>query len=114
MTFLKNLHLKTISFMIPSLILTEFIVLGFAILKGWKCIKNKINASVGLYIAASDNTKIIGGGIEDSISIGDSITNCGKKLVESLIGRNSKILSSIKKTPKGYIFTIGEHSNVEI
>jgi hypothetical protein len=44
MTLLKNLHLKTIFFMIPSLILTEFIVLGFAILKGLKYIKNKINA----------------------------------------------------------------------
>lgn len=41
---IKNLHLKTIFFMIPSLILTEIMALGFAILKGWEYIKNKINS----------------------------------------------------------------------
>lgn len=69
---------------------------------------------VGPYTSIGDNTKIVGGEIEDSIVIGESEIDCGKRIVKSLIGRHSKILSSGESKPAGHKLVLGEHSRVEI
>jgi glucose-1-phosphate thymidylyltransferase len=69
---------------------------------------------VGPYTSIGDDTRITGGEIEDSIVIGDCVIDCGKKIVHSLIGSHSKILSSESGKPAGHRLVLGEHSRVEI
>jgi len=64
---------------------------------------------IGPYTSIGDNTTIIGGEIESSIVIGDTMINCEGKIVDSLIGKNSTIISS-NKLPKGYRLVVGENS----
>jgi glucose-1-phosphate thymidylyltransferase len=69
---------------------------------------------IGPYTSIGDGSRIVGGEIEDSIVIGDCEINCGKKIVHSLIGSHSKILSSEQGKPSGHKLVLGEHSRVEI
>jgi len=72
------------------------------------------NTYIGPYTSIGDNTKIIGGEIENSIVIGDSLIDCGRRIVESLIGRNSTIKSVKDDLPAGNKLIIGEHSYIKI
>ena len=74
----------------------------------------EIDAYVGPYTAVGDNTKITGGEIEASIIVGDSIIACDERIVESLIGNHSQIISSNNRLPKGRRFVIGENSLVNL
>lgn len=69
---------------------------------------------IGPYTSIGDNTVIVGGEIESSIVIGDSMIRFPGRIVNSLIGKNSKIVSSKKDLPKGYRFIIGEHSELKV
>ncbi|MFX1296471.1 MAG: sugar phosphate nucleotidyltransferase, partial [Promethearchaeota archaeon] len=72
------------------------------------------NTYIGPYTSIGDNTRIIGGEIENSIVIGDSIIDCGRRIVESLIGRNSTITSVKNSLPGGNKLILGEHSYIRI
>ncbi|MHA1130636.1 MAG: glucose-1-phosphate thymidylyltransferase [Candidatus Helarchaeota archaeon] len=72
------------------------------------------NTYIGPYTSIGDNTKIIGGEIENSIVIGDTRIDCGKRIVESLIGRNSTITSVANNLPGGSKLILGEHSYISI
>lgn len=72
------------------------------------------NTYIGPYTAIGDNCKIIGGEIENSIIIGDTLIDCGKRIVESLIGRNSTITSIKKSLPEGNKLILGERSYISI
>jgi glucose-1-phosphate thymidylyltransferase len=74
----------------------------------------EINAYVGPYTSIGDNTKIKGGEIEASIIVGDSIIACDERIVESLIGNHSKIVSANDRLPKGRRFVVGENSFVNL
>ncbi len=74
----------------------------------------EIDAYVGPYTAVGDNTKITGGEIEASIIVGDSTIACDERIVESLIGNHSQIISSNNRLPKGRRFVIGENSLVNL
>ncbi|MBM4240668.1 MAG: glucose-1-phosphate thymidylyltransferase [Euryarchaeota archaeon] len=74
----------------------------------------EIDAYIGPYTAIGDNTRIIGGEIESSIVVGDSLIECEKKIVDSLIGNHSCIVSIGNRLPKGYRFVIGENSFVNL
>ncbi len=69
---------------------------------------------VGPYTSIGDSTKIVGGEIEDTIVVGDCVIDCGKRIVHSLIGKHSKILSSEDEKPAGHRLIIGENSSVMI
>lgn len=64
---------------------------------------------IGPYTSIGDNTTIIDGEIESSIVVGNTKISCGGKIVDSLIGKNSTIISS-NKLPKGYRLVVGENS----
>jgi len=64
---------------------------------------------IGPYTSIGDNTTIIDGEIESSIAIGNTTINCKGKIVDSLIGKDSIIISS-NKLPKGYRLVVGENS----
>jgi len=68
---------------------------------------------IGPYTSIGNNTVIRRGEIESSIIISDTIIDCGGKIVDSLIGKNSRIISR-EILPKGYRFVIGENSEVNI
>jgi glucose-1-phosphate thymidylyltransferase len=70
----------------------------------------EIHAYIGPYTSIGDNTKIIGGEVDSSIVVGDAVIECDKKIVDSLIGNHSHIISSENNLPKGYRFVIGENS----
>lgn len=73
------------------------------------------NCYVGPYTSIGDNCKIEGGEIESSIVISDTIICCGQRLIDCLIGKNSKILSKGESLPKSaYKLIIGENSTVSI
>jgi len=70
---------------------------------------------IGPYTSIGDDTNIIGGEIESSIIIGESYINCGKRIVDSLIGRNSRIISTKSQLPKsGHKLIIGENCTVSL
>lgn len=68
---------------------------------------------IGPYTSVGDNTKIINGEIESSIIIGDTVIEINGKIVDSLIGRHSNIVSS-DTLPKGYKFIVGENSSLSL
>lgn len=72
------------------------------------------NTYIGPYTSIGDNTIIKDGEIEFSIIIGDTYIDCGKRIIESLIGRNSKIISSGKNIPTGCKLILGENSTINI
>ncbi len=68
---------------------------------------------IGPYTSIGDNTTIIGGEVESSIIIGDTTIEFDKKIVDSLIGRYTNIVSR-NSLPKGYRFIIGENSEIQL
>jgi len=69
---------------------------------------------IGPYTAIGDNTTIDGGEIEYSILLSDCKIECKKRIVNSLIGKNSHVYNSSEAMPKGYRLVIGENSSVGI
>ena len=74
----------------------------------------EIKGYVGPYTAIGDDTKIIESEIDSSIVIGSSIIQSDKRITESLLGQNSKILSDKNTYPKGRSFVIGENSVIKL
>jgi glucose-1-phosphate thymidylyltransferase len=72
------------------------------------------NTYIGPYTAVGDRTTIINGEIESTIIIGDAHIDCGKKIVDSLIGAGCRIASSENQLPKGCRFVIGENSQLTV
>jgi len=83
------------------------VILGPAII-GKNCVIGP-SAYIGPYTSIGDNTKIIGGEIESSIVIGDATIKFEQKIVDSLIGKNTIILSE-NSLPRGYRFIVGENA----
>lgn len=74
----------------------------------------EIKGYVGPYTAIGDNTKLIESEIDSSIVIGSSVIRSDKRITESLLGQNSKILSDKNTYPKGRSFVIGENSIIKL
>ncbi len=73
-----------------------------------------IDAYIGPYTSIGDNSRIIGGEIESSIVVGDAIIECNERIVDSLIGNHSNIVSKENSLPRGHRFIIGENSLVNL
>ena len=74
----------------------------------------QIDAYIGPYTSIGDNSVIIGGEIESSIVVGDAVIQCNERIVDSLIGNHSHIVSKENNLPKGHRFIIGENSMVNL
>ncbi len=68
------------------------------------------NTYIGPYTSIGDDTKIKGGEIEYSIVMGNSTIEFKGRIVESLIGNHSCIVSKEDSLPRGYRLVIGENS----
>jgi glucose-1-phosphate thymidylyltransferase len=74
----------------------------------------EIDAYIGPYTSIGDNSVIKGGEIESSIVVGDAVIKCNERIIDSLIGNHSHIISMENSLPKGHRFIIGENSLVNI
>lgn len=69
---------------------------------------------IGPYTSIGDHTKIIGGEVENSIVMENVTINCGKRIIDSLIGSQTTIVNSDKTVPRGYKLIIGERTFASI
>lgn len=92
------------------------IIKAGSVIKGPAVIGNncEIKGYVGPYTAIGDNTKLIESEIDSSIVIGSSIIQSDKRITESLLGQNSKIITDKNTYPKGRSFVIGENSIIKL
>ncbi|MBU1158549.1 MAG: glucose-1-phosphate thymidylyltransferase [Candidatus Thermoplasmatota archaeon] len=70
------------------------------------------NAYVGPYTAVGDRSQVISAEVEDSIVMEDAVINIERKIVRSLIGRHSRIISSSGLLPKGERLIVGENTTL--
>ena len=69
---------------------------------------------IGPYTSIGDNAKITNTEIEHSIIFDNSAINCGRRIVDSLVGHNATIASSTDSLPLGHKLIIGDNSVVEL
>lgn len=69
---------------------------------------------IGPYTSIGDNTRIVGGEIENSIIMDNVTINCGKRIIDSLIGSQTTIVDSDRTVPKGYKLIFGERTFASI
>ncbi|MDP9287936.1 MAG: hypothetical protein M3P08_07035 [Thermoproteota archaeon] len=66
------------------------------------------NVYVGPYTSIGDNAKILSGEIEGSIIMQNAYIDCNKRIVDSIIGKNSRLESGHNNVPSGLRFVLGE------
>jgi len=69
---------------------------------------------VGPYTSIGDNVVIKGGEIENSIILSDTVIECGRRIVDSLIGKGSRVVSNEVNLPRGYKLIIGENTFISM
>lgn len=65
---------------------------------------------IGPYTAIGDNVKVLSGEIEGSIVMQDTIINCNNRIIDSIIGRRSRLESADNMRPSGTRFVLGENT----
>lgn len=68
------------------------------------------NVYIGPYTSVGNNVKILSGEVEGSIVMEDSVINCNKRIVDSIIGRRSRLESGDDVRPSGLRFVVGENT----
>jgi glucose-1-phosphate thymidylyltransferase len=68
---------------------------------------------VGPYTSIGDNVSIKDE-IDDSIVLNDTAIKCGKRIIDSLVGRASRIVSTERDLPKDYKLIIRENTLVSL
>ena len=71
-------------------------------------------AYIGPYTSVGSKVKILGAEIENSIVLDGTIIECHERIVDSIIGKNSKILSNGNHRPSGRRFVVGESTFVSL
>jgi len=67
---------------------------------------------IGPYTSIGDHTVVQGAEVENTIIMGDCRIECEKRIVDSLIGRNTHISDSGNSLPRGSRFIIGENTDI--
>lgn len=70
------------------------------------------NAYIGPYTSVGDRCQISAAELDDSIVMDDTTVDLDKKIVRSMIGKGSKILSSSGLIPKGERLVVGENTSL--
>jgi glucose-1-phosphate thymidylyltransferase len=63
---------------------------------------------LGPYTSIGDDVKILSGEVEGSIIMQGVLINCNKRIIDSIIGRKSRIESGYAMYPSGLRFVVGE------
>lgn len=66
------------------------------------------NAYIGPYTSVGDGCRIIGAEIENSIIMENTVIECRKRVVDSIIGEGCLIISNEKQLPQGLKFVVGD------
>lgn len=69
---------------------------------------------VGPFTSIGDGVTIRGSEVENTIVMNNCHIECDKRIVDSLIGAGTQIISADKETPKGHKFILGELSRISI
>jgi len=70
------------------------------------------DAYVGPFTSIGNRVKVLGAEIENSIVLDGAIIDCKERIVDSIIGKNSKIVSNLNTRPSSRRFVIGESTFV--
>ena len=66
------------------------------------------NVYLGPYTSIGDSVKILSGEVEGSIIMQNVFINCNKRIIDSIIGRQSRLESGEAMYPSGLRFVVGE------
>jgi len=72
------------------------------------------NTYIGPYTSIGDNTTIMNTEIENSIIMDGAYIDCGRRIVDSLIGRKVKILGYEQNIPKGHKLILGDRATITL
>jgi glucose-1-phosphate thymidylyltransferase len=72
------------------------------------------NTYLGPYTSIGDDCRIVGAEIENSIVMDGAMIDCGNRIVDSIIGKNSKITSNGDSLPKGMKFVVGDSTYLSL
>ena len=72
------------------------------------------NVYIGPYTSIGDNSKILSGEIEASIVMDNVTINCKKRLVDSIIARNSIVEMADYMLPSGLKLIVGENTRCKL
>jgi len=72
------------------------------------------NAYIGPYTSIGDGSTITNTEVENSIIMEGSYINCGRRITDSLIGRNVNILSHEQNLPKCHKLILGDKATVTL
>ena len=72
------------------------------------------NTYIGPYTSIGDDSTILNTEIENSIIMSGALIDCGKRITDSLIGRNVRILSHEHNIPKGHRLILGDMAIVTL
>jgi glucose-1-phosphate thymidylyltransferase len=72
------------------------------------------NAYIGPYTSIGNGVKVLHTEIEHSIIFDGVHLECGKRIVDSLVGFNAKVVSASASLPLGHKMIVGDNSVVEI
>jgi len=71
-------------------------------------------ARVGPYTSIGSRVKILGAEIENSIVLDGTVVNCRERITDSIIGKNSRIVSDPAHQSAGRKFVVGESTFVSL
>ena len=72
------------------------------------------NTFIGPYTSIGDNSTITNTEVENSIIMEGAHINCGKRIVDSLIGRKVKVLGYEQDIPRGHRLILGDRATVTL
>jgi glucose-1-phosphate thymidylyltransferase len=72
------------------------------------------NAYIGPYSAIGDRCQVSHAEVDDSIIMDDTIIDVEKKIVRSMVGKGTKILSASGLIPKGERLVVGENTTIHL
>jgi glucose-1-phosphate thymidylyltransferase len=69
---------------------------------------------IGPYTSIGDHVTLLNTEIENSIVMNGARIDCGKRITDSIIGKNVEIVDSAKNVPKGHKLILGDQSTVTL
>jgi len=72
------------------------------------------NTYIGPYTSIGDHVKLANTEIENSIVMNGAHIDCGKRITDSIIGKNVEIVDSNLTVPKGHKLILGDASKVTL
>jgi glucose-1-phosphate thymidylyltransferase len=72
------------------------------------------NTFISPYTSIGDNSTITNTEVENSIIMEGTHIDCGRRITDSIIGKNVEIVYSAKNVPKGHKLILGDQSTVTL